>query len=105
MRTPIDKRVIFTLYSHPVKEANLRWKAHLTFEPASTDDTDAVLEIIDGVGEPIHEGTFQFAGSSIVIANGRGLLPCRSFVSGKHDGAIWLHRKGLPPIPGALTFE
>ena len=24
---------------------------------------------------------------------------------GKHEPAIWLYRKGMVPVPGALTFE
>lgn len=82
-----------------------RWKAHLTFEPGSTENSEALLEIVDGEGSAISEGVFVFAGQAITVKNGVGRLSCRQFVAGKHDGAIWLHRKGTPPIPGALTFE
>jgi hypothetical protein len=27
------------------------------------------------------------------------------FVAGKHSVPIWLHRKGLKPVPGVPTFE
>lgn len=105
MKTPADKRIVFTLYSHPMKEAKARWKAHLVFEPDSTDESDAVLDIVDGEGTPIDEATFEFAGASIAISRGSGRLSCAQFVKGKHEGGIWLHRKGEAPVPGALTFE
>lgn len=82
-----------------------RWRAHLTFEKGSTDDSNIVLDIVDGEGVAIGEGAFVFAGASISVKDGKGILPCRQFIAGKHDGAIWLHRKGTPPVPGALTFE
>ena len=105
MRTPADKTIVFTLYSHPMKDMKQRWKAHLTFPPGATDDTNAVLEIADGEGAPIASGGFEFAGTTVVVSAGRGLLRCGDFVRGKHEGGIWLHRKGVPPVPGALTFE
>lgn len=105
MRTPDDKTIVFTLYSHPMKDAKQRWKAHLTFPPGATDDTSAVLEIADGEGTPVASGGFEFAGTTVVVSAGRGLLRCGDFVRGKHEGGIWLHRKGVPPVPGALTFE
>lgn len=82
-----------------------RWKARLTFEPGSTENSESLLEIADGEGLMIPEGVFVFAGQVIAVKDGVGRLSCRQFVVGKHDGAIWLHRKGTPPIPGALTFE
>ena len=59
MKTPPDKRIVFTLYSHPMKDLRQRWKATLAFEPGSTDDSDANLVINDGCGDPIAEGTFE----------------------------------------------
>lgn len=105
MRTPPDKQVVFTLYSHPMKDAKLRWKAHLTFEPGSTDSSYALLDMHDGDGNAVEKGVFEFAGAKIKVEKGLGRLKCAAFVKGKHDGAIWLHRKGQPPVPGALTFE
>lgn len=105
MKTPDDKRIVFTLYSHPMKDAKARWKAHLTFEPGSVDSSDAILDIVDGEGAPIDEATFEFAGASIALSHGVGRLSCADFIKGKHEGGIWLHRKGASPVPGALTFE
>ena len=105
MKTPVDKRIVLTFYSHPMKELKLRWKALLTFEPGSTDATPATVSIADGEGTPVKSGTFELAGQRIRIRDGVGTLPCGDFVKGKHEPAIWLHRRGLAPIPGALTFE
>lgn len=105
MKTPADKRIVLTYYSHPMKDLELRWKAHLTFEPGSTDETDALVDIADGNGDPVASATLELAGQRIKVADGRGALRCGDFVRGKHEGAIWLHRKGRPPVPGALTFE
>ena len=105
MKTPPDKKIALTLYSHPMKDLKMRWKALLTFEPGSTDDSFATLEIADGEGTPVANGVFEFAGCSTKIAAGVGRLRCGDFVKGKHEPAIWLHRKAMAPVPGALTFE
>lgn len=105
MKTPDDKRIILTFYSHPMKDLKMRWKALLTFEPGSTDATPATLAIADGEGSPIGSGVFEYAGQRIAIKNGQGAITCGDFVRGKHETGIWLHRRGLAPIPGALTFE
>ncbi len=105
MRTPADKEIIFTLYSHPTKRLDMRWKAKLVFAPGSTDESEATLSVVDGLGASIARGRLDFAGAAIDIRDGRGVLKCGDFVRGKHEGAIWLHRNGMLPIPGALTFE
>ena len=105
MRTPADKRIVFTLYSHPMKSVKHRWKAHLAFNPGSTDDSSAELDFVDGEGVPIEEGTFEFAGRRLTVKAGRASLRCGDFVKGKHEGAIWMYRPGIEPVPGALTFE
>jgi len=105
MRTPADKRIVFTLYSHPMKNVKLRWKAHLAFPAGATDETPAELELVDGEGVPVDSGVFEFAGCQLSVSGGRSEIRCGDFVRGKHAGAIWLHRKGAPPVPGALTFE
>lgn len=105
MRTPPDKTIVFTLYSHPMKDLAQRWKATVTFAPDSSDDSPAAVAIRDGRGEPIETGTLEFAGAKIAIAQGSGNLRCGDFVAGKHEPGIWLYRPGLPPVPGAVTFE
>lgn len=105
MKTPADKTIIFTLYSHPVKDLALRWKATLTFLPGSTDESFAELSVVDHEGQPIPKGVFDFAGAHIAVKNGAGRLGCADFVKGKHEGGVWFHRPGAVPVPGALTFE
>ena len=105
MRTPADKKITLTLYSHPTKDLKMRWKATLAFLPGSTDGTPAEITMVDGEGTPVASGTFEFAGQQIAIRDGAGTLRCGDFVKGKHEPAIWLYRKGVLPVPGALTFE
>ena len=83
----------------------MRWKAQLVFAPGSTDETPAEITMVDGEGTPIKAATFEFAGLKTPIKDGKGAIRCGDFVKGKHEPAIWLYRKGMVPIPGALTFE
>ena len=105
MNTPVDKRIVFTFSSHPVKNVKHRWKAHLAFNPGSTDDSSAELDVVDGEGAPVAKGTFELAGQRLAVKDGAASLRCGDFVKGKHEGAIWLYRPGVEPVPGALTFE
>ena len=105
MKTPDDKRIALTLYSHPMKDLKMRWKALVVFAPGSTDETPATVTMADGEGAPIAAGTFEFAGCRIAIRDGQGTLRCGDFAKGKHEPAIWLYREGVVPVPGALTFE
>ena len=83
----------------------MRWKALVVFAAGSTDETPAEITINDGEGAPIPSGQFEFAGTKTPIKAGRGKLLCGDFVKGKHEPTIWLYRKGMVPVPGALTFE
>ena len=105
MKTPADKTITLTFYSHPMKDLKMRWKAQLVFAAGSTDGTPAEITINDGEGAPIPSGQFEFAGQKTPIKAGKGKLLCGDFVKGKHESAIWLYRKGKAPVPGALTFE
>lgn len=105
MRTPADKTITLTLYSHPMKDLKMRWKAFVAFAAGSTDETPAEITINDGEGTPVASGEFEFAGVRTPIRKGKGKLLCGDFVKGKHESAIWLYRKGMSPVPGALTFE
>lgn len=105
MKTPADKRITLTMYSHPMKDVKLRWKAQLVFEPGSVDDTMAKISFVDGEGNPIEEGVFEFAGQHLEVRDGNAYMRCGDFVKGKHEPGIWLHRAKHAPIPGALTFE
>ena len=105
MKTPADKTITLTLYSHPMKDLRMRWKAQVVFAAGSTDETPAAITMVDGEGAPIKAATFEFAGVKTPIKAGKGAIRCGDFVKGKHEPAIWLHRKGAAPVPGALTFE
>jgi len=105
MKTPADKQITLTLYSHPMKDQKMRWKAFVVFAPGSTDDSSAEVTIADGEGTPISAAELEFAGARIAVKDGKGALRCGDFAKGKHESAIWLYRKGVAPVPGALTFE
>jgi len=103
MKTPDDKTVTFVYVSHPTKTVSWRWVARLTFPAGSDERRMLPLEIKDGEGEPVN-GTFEFAGRFIKIVAGKGELAASEFIAGKHATAVWLHRDGIEPIPGILTF-
>ena len=105
VKTPPDRTIVFTLYSHPAKDPALRWKATLAFLPGSTDESFAELAVVDSEGRPVPKGVLDFAGAHIAVKNGEGKLRCADFVKGKHEGGVWFRRPGVVPVPGALTFE
>ena len=53
MRTPADKTITLTFYSHPMKDLKMRWKAQLVFAAGSTDASFATLTVADGEGTPV----------------------------------------------------
>ena len=85
MKTPPDKRIAFTFRSHPTKDESLRWRATIVFPPGAVAETPLDITIVDDEGKRIKSAVFEFAG--------------------KHSVPIWLHRKGLKPVPGVPTFE
>ena len=103
MKTPPDKTVTFVYASHPTKDVSWRWEAKLTFPAGADEKTLLPLEIVNGEGTPV-TGTFEFSGRQIPVKYGRGTLRYADFIAGKHATAVWLHRKGIVPIPGILTF-
>ena len=105
MKTPDDKRITLTYQSLPSKNATFRWKARLTFEPGSTDNDVAEMEVFNGDGVNVASGILEFAGLRLKVKDGRTSVRCGDFVKGKHDPSIWLHRKGSPSSPGVVTFE
>ena len=105
MKTPADKQITLTFYSHPMKDLRMRWKATVTFAPGSTDASEAAVSMVDGEGAPVARAQFELAGVRVDIRDGVGALACGDFAKGKHEPAIWVYRKGVSPVPGALTFE
>ena len=104
MKTPPDKTVAFTFISHRTEKSEQRWIAHMTFPPGADGSTMLPIEIIDGNDEPVGSGTFEFAGCSLEVRDGMASISYADFVKGKHSVPIWLHRRGMPPVPGGLTF-
>lgn len=104
MRTPDGKTIAFTFFSHPTKSLKMRWTMQIEFPPGIGADAMLRLEIKDGEETPVATGTMEFAGRMIKVKNGEAELAYSDFVKGKHDKGVWLHRRGMPPIPGGLTF-
>jgi len=103
MFTPPDKTIAFTFVSHPTKSIQLRWTAVLTFPAGATRETILPIRITDGEGLPV-EGMFEFAAQKLKVTAGSTSISYADFIAGKHSVPLWLHRKGLPAIPGGLTF-
>ena len=104
MKTPDDKAIAFTFISHMTARPEQRWIARLEFPPGAGPETELPIEIIDGEDNPVGEGTFEFAGLSLPVRDGASSIRYADFVKGKHAVPLWLHRKGMPPVPGGLTF-
>ena len=105
MKTPEDKAITFTFGSHPAKDPKMRWEAKLSFPPGATADTMLTLTVVDGEDTPVGGGLFEFAGMKIRISDGSAQISYRDFIKGKNETALWLHRKGMLPVPGGLTFR
>lgn len=104
MNTPADKKIAFLLVSHPTKDLSWRWSVRLEFPPGATANTELKITAVDGNERPIKSGRFEFAGQMTKITEGEGAITYRDFIAGKHETSLWMHRKGIPPIPGGLTF-
>lgn len=104
MKTPSDKAIAFTLVSQMTAEAERRWMARITFPPGAGGDTVLPVEVFDGNDAPVAEGTLEFAGQRLQVRNGAAAIRYADFVAGVHSVPIWLHRGGMPPVPGGLTF-
>lgn len=104
MRTPSDKPLSFVFVSFPAHEMKMRWSAKLNFKGSEDSSSVLDIEVHDGEGEAVKKGVFEFAGQMLAVNDGLTKISYADFIAGKHDRAIWLHRKGFPPIPGDLTF-
>ena len=105
MKTPPDKRIAFTFRSHPTKDESLRWRATIVFPPGAVAETPLDITIVDDEGKRIKSAVFEFAGKELPVVDGAASMTFAEFVAGKHSVPIWLHRKGLKPVPGVPTFE
>ena len=104
MKTPVDKSVTFVFRSHPTKDLSWRWTARLVFPAGATAETLLPIELQDGLGRPIANAEFEFAGCRLQIRDGKTQISYADFVRGKHEVPLWLHRQGIDSIPGGLTF-
>jgi len=105
MKTPHDREITFVFGSHPTKDLAWRWAARLTFPAGATAQTPLPITMVDGYGQPIAAGEFEFAGRRLPVRDGKTSIVYADFIAGKHAVPLWLRRPGIEPIPGGLTFE
>jgi hypothetical protein len=104
MKTPADKAIAFTFGSYPMDNPSHRWSAVVSFPPGSTAQTVLPITIVDGNGESVKSGVFEFAGQKLTVSDGKAQLTYGDFIKGKHSVPLWLHRKGMDSVIGGLTF-
>ena len=104
MKVPDDKTITLTFASHQVKDRAQRWAVNVTLPGGAGPDAVLRVHAEDGLGAPVAEGVFEFAGQSVALAGGEGAIRYADFVAGKHERAIWMRRPGMEPVPGSLTF-
>jgi len=105
VKTPVDREIVFSFGSHPTKDLTWRWAARLVFPAGATAGTMLPIRLVDGNGTSITEGVFEFAGRRLPVRDGLAEIAYADFIKGKHEVPLWLHRPGIEPIPGGLTFE
>ena len=105
MKTPEGKTIAFTFMSQPTVDPVCCWVAQLTFPGGSDSKSILPIEVTQGDGKPVPEAVFEFAGKRLAVRDGHARIAYADFVKGKHESALWLHRKDVPePMPGGLTF-
>ena len=81
------------------------WSARLVFPAGSDETTELPITVLDGERRPVASAVFEFAGQRLVVRDGAASIRYADFIRGKSSVPLWLYRKGLPPVPGGLTFE
>ena len=105
MKTPEGKTIAFTFISQPTADPKCCWVAKLTFPGGSDSKSILPIYVTQGDGSPVPEAIFEFAGKRLAVRDGHARIAFADFVKGKHESALWLHRKDVPqPMPGGLTF-
>ena len=104
MKTPADKSVAFVFGSHPMRDPKQCWQAKVSFPAGSDAKSVLPIEVTDGNGDPIRSAVFEFAGRRLEVKDGKTSITYADFIKGKHEVQLWLHRKGVAPVPGGLTF-
>ena len=104
MKAPEEKRIAFTFMAEPSLHSELRWTARMEFPPGASADTMLPISVTDGDGNQVESATFEFAGKNLKVRNGHAEISYADFIKGKHSVPLWLHRSGVPPVAGGLTF-
>ena len=105
MKTPEGKTIAFTFMSQPTHDPKGCWVAKVTFPGGSDERSILPIEIVQGDGAPVPEAVFVLAGRRLAVRDGKARIAFADFVRGRHETALWLHRKDVPePMPGGLTF-
>lgn len=104
MKTPDDKTITFTFGSRPMKPLRHGWRATLVFPPGSAAGSVLPITVTDGAGDPVLSGVFEFAGCRLNVSGGSASIAYADFIAGRHSVPLWLHRPGIEPVPGGLTF-
>lgn len=105
MKTPADKTIVFKFASHPAKDPAMWWSASLEFPAGSDETTMLPITVLDCEQKPVASAVFEFAGQRLKVKNGKAAISYADFIRGKSSVPLWMYRKGLPPVPGGLTFE
>ena len=104
MKTPPDKTITITYHSLQTRHREMWWRVKLTFPPNASKATLLPLEMVDGLDRPVASAILELAGLRINITDGKAAITYGDFIKGKHEKALWVYRKDMLPIPGALTF-
>lgn len=104
MKSPLDKHIAIVFHSLQTKRKEMWWRAVLHFPPGSDENTNLEITMEDGNGKSVDYAVFAFAGKRLVVKNGKTSISYADFIRGKHEKALWVYRRAMPPIPGALTF-
>lgn len=104
MKTPADKTLAFTFKSDPVLPLKHRWTAVVTFPAGAGAETVLPIAVTDGEENPVGAGTLELAGRRLKVVRGKTEIVFADFIRGKHETGLWLHRRGVDPVGGGLTF-
>ena len=104
MKSPEGKTLSFLFHCVPGTRAEHAWALRVTLPPGATAKTPILVDAVGDKSKPIAKGTFEFMGTRVKIADGKGCLTLEQFMAGIHEKGVWMMRPKHPPIPGALTF-
>ena len=103
MKCP-DRDFAIEFRSMQGKDPSLRWLVKLVFPANTGPEGNLPFYVTNWDEDPIPSGTFHLMGGRWPVKDGRGNIPCKGFVSGIHDSAVWFRFPNGNPVPGGLTF-